>query len=538
MSVRPRGTEGLDAGESDGRRLAHRVVESAISALGDTNLKPASDSMLRAFLAFKAIHRDGPRPAVSGQDIERSVKEIFTLLPTPDGVADDMLAGTIRLRGSGGYPSWMNNDSYRGSFQDYVGPSSPGRVMFEHEDWHRPMRADAVAHVIRTMGRGRYRWPPRDALATIALRNDLLRPGLHWEELEALARERFGVSEQEWESVTSPRALHMDPFDGEPWDPARLAAGLRPPGAEREHVQRVERQVEELPACLSRQVERVMRALSVHGHRSIVALAGVPGTSKSYVARIAARAFASDNCLREIQFSPAYTYEELIEGPRYDDGMKVVVVPGAMLELNERALEHPDKQYVLLVEELSRADLPRVLGELLTYLEYRGETDKFTTLYERDRSVRFAPNIAILATYNPADRSAVNVDAAMLRRMRILDFPPDVDLLREILLGNGLDEQVIAQLVAMFNACEEVAKDRYEESMPFGHAVFSSVENERDLHALWHETLKHLLTRPHAPRHQLYQVIVEHYPWHVGEHVTVVARDAGGQLSTDEGDVE
>ena len=503
------------------RRIAHAAVEAATRALVNTKLKTQSESMLRTFLGFKAIHRDGIQSTVDTPVIKRAVEELFTVLPTPVGVPEKKFSGTIALRGSQGRPVWLRNDTYRGSFLDYAGPTSPGRSMFQGEDWRNPMQDDAVERVTETMSGPPYAWPPRDALAAIALRNDPLDPALGWSQLMDLARKRFGLSADEWEKLTSPPALEVQPFDGDPWDPVKLSRALQPPGAEK--AERSEKQIEELAPHLASQVERVLDALAKHGQRAIVALAGVPGTSKSHVARIAARAFASEGCLREIQFSPGYTYEEFMEGPRYGNEMEVEVVAGAFLELNGRALEDPGSQYVFLIEEFTRADLPRVLGELLTYVEYRDEDDLFTTMYRRDEPSRIAPNVAILATYNPTDRSAVNVDAALLRRMRVLDFPPNMKLLGEILTENGVDPQVIGRLVSMFDACRQVTgPDRFEETMPFGHAVFASVEDEPGLHELWHQELKRMLVRPHAPRHELYDTIVEHYPWHSSPSASVV----------------
>lgn len=521
--------------ETSAGLLAHSAVEAAVRALAATKLKPASESMLRVFLAFKAIHRDEIRETVTGQDIEHVVKELFTLLPTPPGVLDSKVTGTIRLHGNkAGGPDWMRNDSYRGSFQNNAGPKGTARILFADDDWHKPLNEDAIDTVVANFDANRNTWPPRDVLAAIALRNDVVDPDATWTDLEVVARERFGVSEDEWDAVTSPPVLSVPPLGGPPWDPSRLAADLRPPGAE--HAERSERQIEELPERLAREVERVMAALTSYGRTAIVALAGVPGTSKSHVARLAARTFASEGCLTEIQFSPGYTYEEFMEGPRYGEEMKVEIMQGAFLELNWRANHDPANQYVMLIEEFTRADLPRVLGELLTFVEYRDEDDDFTTLYTRDATTRVAQNLALLATYNPSDRSAVSLDAALIRRLRILDFPPDMPLLREILQDNGIDSRVSEQLVAMFEACRVAAGDRFDETMPFGHAMFASVSSESDLHGLWHERIKHMLVRPHAPRHELYPTIVEHYPWHQDASASVVPVPGVDQLGGSEDD--
>jgi 5-methylcytosine-specific restriction protein B len=494
------------------RLLSADAVNDAIRALSKTHLKTQTESMLRVFLCFSAIARAGETP--STPVIKKVVDTHFVLLPTPAGVADKDYTGTIGLRGTKeGKPYWLRNDSSRGSFLDYAGPTSPGRHLFHNERWQEPLNEDAVKLVTSSFDPARHEWPPSDALAAVLLASTPLDAGLNWQEVIERAWTTMGLEQDEWERVTSDPVLSVMPFAGDAWEPSVLAPDLRPPGVER--VVDAEEELSELPVQVAAEVERVLQALRDHGKRAIVALAGVPGTSKSHTARRAARIFASQGCVSEIQFSPAYTYEEFMEGPRFGDGGKIEVELGVFLALNKSALKNEDKQYVLLIEELTRADIPRVLGELLTYIEYRGESDTFTTIYKRDEERRIAPNLAILATYNPTDSSAVSVDAALLRRMRVLDFPPSVALLRELLSDNGVDDTVIDQLVSLFDKCrDQTGEDRFAESMPFGHAVFAEVTSEADLYPLWCQELKPMMVRPHTPEHELYETIRENFPWH------------------------
>jgi 5-methylcytosine-specific restriction protein B len=497
---------------ADQRILAAGAVNEAVRALSETRLKTQSESMLRVFLCFSAISRMGKTP--STPVIKEAVDKHFVLLPTPAGVDDKDFTGTIGLRGTKeGKPYWLRNDSSRGSFLDYAGPTSPGRFLFQGEKWQKPLSENAIEIVTSSLDPSRYGWPPSDALAAVLLASTPLDESLDWNGVIEHAWTAMGLEQEEWEMVTSDPVLPVEPFAGEPWEPSKLAPSLSPPGVE--NVVGAEEELSELPEHVAAEVERVRQVLRDHGSRAIVALAGVPGTSKSHTARLAARIFADQGCVREIQFSPAYTYEEFMEGPRFDGGGGIEVEPGAFLELNASALENEDKQYVLLIEELTRADIPRVLGELLTYIEYRGEEDTFMTIYDRAEEKRIAPNLAILATYNPTDSSAVSVDAALLRRMRVLDFPPSIPLLRELLSDNGVDGAVVDQLISLFDKCrEQVGEDRFAESMPFGHAVFAAVTSEVDLYPLWCQELKPMLVRPHTPPHELYETIRENFPWH------------------------
>jgi hypothetical protein len=244
---------------------------------------------------------------------------------------------------------------------------------------------------------------------------------------------------------------------------------------------------------------------------SIIALAGVPGTGKSMMGSIAAQRLATQiEMVREVQFHPAYSYEEFVEGMRIDESGGVAVHPGIFLEWNQKALDDPGNQYVLLIEELTRANVSAVLGELMTYIEYRDR--QFTTLYSRN-GVKVAENLLIIATYNPTDRSAIEVDAALLRRLRIIQCPPSTDQLAEM-LGTKLPPDVIAALQQLFTACATKFPEEYEDFMPFGHGVFATVENEYpDLHRLWIERIRHFLRRPLAEPHKFTDVIEENYPW-------------------------
>ena len=202
---------------------------------------------------------------------------------------------------------------------------------------------------------------------------------------------------------------------------------------------------------------------------------------------------------------------------RLDTGGAVQIKDGVFLEWNQLALDDPDNRYVLLIDELTRADITAVLGELMTYVEHREMP--FLTMYSR-RPVTMAPNLHLLATYNPADRSALDLDNALIRRMRILNFPPDAGQLREMLRTSALSPQCLDKLCDVFSVCEEKFPDTFESLMPFGHGIFSQVEAEvPDLHRLWDERLRHLLQRPSLDPHPFKQAIEQAYPWHDPNHL-------------------
>ena len=264
-------------------------------------------------------------------------------------------------------------------------------------------------------------------------------------------------------------------------------------------------------AATEAKIEQVIDVCMRYGSTSIIALSGVPATGKSYIAAIAAQRYAGEPTrVREVQFHQSFTYEEFVEGLRITDTGGVEPVEGVFLEWNNISAEDGDLRYVLLIEELTRANLGSVLGELLTYVEHRDR--QFFCMFSR-RAARVAKNLTIIATLNPVDRSAIDVDDALLRRLRIIDFPPSTCMLEEMLKRNGIEPPVIERLKGVFNNCQAAFPTEYETLMPFGHGVFAEVQSEDDLYPLWEQRLRRLLYRPLLDPHAFAETIKAAYPW-------------------------
>ncbi len=271
------------------------------------------------------------------------------------------------------------------------------------------------------------------------------------------------------------------------------------------------------PATTAR-IDSVIDTCSQWGSDTIAVLSGVAGTGKSLIALAASQKLAGHPLLvRQIQFHQSFTYEDFIEGLRANAAGGFELRDGVFLEWNDHAVRDPDRTYVLLIEEFTRANISGVLGELMTYIEHRERT--FVTPLSR-RTLRVASNLRVVATMNPRDRSALEVDDALIRRLRIIDCPPDTDQLKEMLqsslIGKGEGDgeaDVISSLVQLFEKSKERHPDTYSELMPFGHGMFAGVRSKTDLVQLWQQRIRYILRRPLIPPHPFCETIEELYPW-------------------------
>lgn len=224
--------------------------------------------------------------------------------------------------------------------------------------------------------------------------------------------------------------------------------------------------LEESAALLHMPEERLKRIVDILREKKQIILYGPPGTGKTYLAEeIARHLSAGTGGFREMmQFHPSYSYEDFIQGirpQRSEEGMlDYPVIEGRFLRFCREARMRGDAPCVLTIDEINRANLSSVFGELMYLLEYRNRSAR---LAGDGRLFSIPENVYLIGTMNTADRSIALVDYALRRRFAFIELEPDYDVLRRFYAsGSGSADGVDPEgLIALVKGINGAIEDRY-----------------------------------------------------------------------------
>jgi 5-methylcytosine-specific restriction endonuclease McrBC GTP-binding regulatory subunit McrB len=140
------------------------------------------------------------------------------------------------------------------------------------------------------------------------------------------------------------------------------------------------------------------------------------------------------------------------------------------------------------MDEMNRANLPRVLGELMYLFEYRGEK----IALQHSSEFALPQELRFIGTMNTADRSIRSIDLALRRRFEVFECPPDPDILHRWYANGNMN--TVPDLLPGFAELNRVLENALDRHHTIGHTFFmAKAFDKKALARVWKRKIGPLL---------------------------------------------
>ena len=269
----------------------------------------------------------------------------------------------------------------------------------------------------------------------------------------------------------------------------------------------------EMGDSIYREYQEAMETLGIKQ----MILQGPPGTSKTYSAKAFLK-YMAHNCSDEeladiqiddysneedkycaklfngkgepevawdiVQFHPSYGYEDFIRGikvsTKTESGTILYETVNKVLgNIAELAKRHKKTKFFLVIDEINRANLATVFGELIYGLEYRTEPVATPYSVKNNNRISMPDNLYIIGTMNTADKSIGGIDYAIRRRFLFFELLPDVKVIETYNVESGAAQiEINTYAIRLFKNVEKIFEgdnlslEYRKEDVQIGHTYF------------------------------------------------------------------
>ena len=180
-----------------------------------------------------------------------------------------------------------------------------------------------------------------------------------------------------------------------------------------------------------------------------------------------------------VQFHPSYNYDDFVRGIRIRTNeqrqTEYTVKNGPLLRMAENAAAQPGQKFILIIDEINRANVAAVLGEMIYALEYRKQPVALQ-YGDGDARAHLPENLYIIGTMNTADRSIGHIDYAVRRRFAFVPLHPDRSVVEASRQDEAFGRAALAKfdaVAALFNGNKALLSADYRaEDVQPGHSYF------------------------------------------------------------------
>ncbi len=237
---------------------------------------------------------------------------------------------------------------------------------------------------------------------------------------------------------------------------------------------------------ISKDTYETIRSLLVRKKNLI--LQGAPGVGKTFAAKRLAFSIMGKkdtSRIKMVQFHQSYAYEDFIMGYR-PNGIGFELRKGPFYQFCKEASENPDEDYYFIIDEINRANMSKVFGELMMLIESDKRGEELTLTYS-DTPFYVPENLYIIGMMNTADRSLAIIDYALRRRFCFFELEPafDSEAFKNHLLSQGANDELINKIKMKIGSINlEIAKDiNLGKGFRIGHSYFCNYVNSEK----WYE---------------------------------------------------
>ncbi|MDE6001561.1 MAG: AAA family ATPase [Clostridia bacterium] len=179
------------------------------------------------------------------------------------------------------------------------------------------------------------------------------------------------------------------------------------------------------------------------------------------------QSYVAENRIVFTTFHQSYGYEDFIQGLRPDTSagkMEFKSVDGVFKKIADKAMHDPAHEYVLIIDEINRANISKVFGELITLIEEDkrwGEVNAISLTLPSGELFAVPNNLYLIGTMNSADKSISLIDTALRRRFGFIEVTPDYETIADSTLRSVLE-----------NLNKGLADELDSTDLLIGHAYF------------------------------------------------------------------